>query len=112
MVRRLSTAYPVHKHLPVSIYYLFICLFVWGSVAFPRPSICIHCLDNSPQGILSYPVTPFHSQPASQQAAVEESATLICLSSDDRDLPVGAAMTSQAAWETGWWRLHSVLLSP
>lgn len=49
-------------------------------------------------------------QPANQQTAVEEPLSLICLSSADRELPLGAAMTSQAAWETAWWQLCSVLL--
>lgn len=91
------------------LFCLFVCLSVWGGFALARLSICIYCLDNSPRGILSYPVTPSHSQP-SQQTAVEESVSLICLSSTDSELPSEAAMTSQAAWETAWWRLRSVLL--
>lgn len=50
-------------------------------------------------------------QPSSQQIAVEELLAPICLSSVDRELPLGSAVTSQAAWETAWWRLCSVLLS-
>lgn len=89
---------------------LFVCLSIWGGFASARLSICIYCLDNSPQGMLSYPVTPSHSQPR-QQTAAEKPLSLICLSSADRELPLGAAMTSQAAWETAWWRRRTVLLS-
>lgn len=45
---------------------LFICLYVWGGFASSRLSICIYRLDNTPLGILSYPVTSSHSQPANR----------------------------------------------
>lgn len=81
------------------------CLFVWGSFALARLFICIalttilerHSVIQSP------PPT------ASQQPAIE-SVSLICLSSSDSEFPSEAAMTSQAAWETDWWQICSVLL--
>lgn len=53
------------------LFCLFVCLSVRGGFASACLSICIYCLDNSPQGILSYPVAPSHSQPSQQTAVVE-----------------------------------------
>lgn len=88
--------------------YLFVCL---GRLCFIPP---LHLYlspwqHSSRDTQLSSNLLP---QPASQQTAVEEPLSLICLSSADRELPLGAAaVTSQAAWETAWWRHRSVLLS-
>ncbi len=53
------------------LFCLFVCLYVWGGFASACLSICIYCLDNSPRGILSYPVAPSHSPPGQQTAVVK-----------------------------------------
>lgn len=74
----------------------------------PASSICIHRLDDGPQGTLGYPVTPFsppplpaHPRLVLASATATGSVSLICLSSaDSKSSPSEAAVTSQAAWET------------